>query len=612
MAVDITNDVRRSLIRLTFATVALAPAVYGLVCGVLWLRDAIPASAVWKARLIFLIGLEAAYVLAVAASLIGGLACALWLLRNSPRAKRVPVFRIMLVFFSVLLALGVAEAASAIWQYRARRASAMPIGGLRARRSQNATRAAAARFLRPPTPVDPAVDFPDPPNDRDIDVVTIGESTAEGVPIQKWLSIDRIVAWQLQQVIPERPIHLMSLAYSGDTLEQQHKKLEQLTRRPDLLIVLCGHNEFKARYAPTRIRDFYFTDKLPTLPTRLLNGIEDVSPLCSLIAESAEKCRISIPPSPSLERDLIDVPVYSDAEFAIILADFQRRLDAIVTYAEQVRAVPILIVPAANDAGYEPNRSFVSAFTPQNQREAFRNEFLAARRLEETDVAAGIARYRRLLQNQPGFAETHYRLARLLVQAGAPDEAYRHFILARDNDGYPMRCLTAFQDAYREVASRHRCILIDTQAYLHRIGHQGLLDDELFQDMMHPSLRGYIALSQAVLRALAGRRAFGWPMSVPAPVIDPARCAAHFGLGEDAWKHLCAWQEGFNELVIPIRHDQRMRQQKRMAGLIAAGRLSAGMAPEALGLPNLGIPAPIPMVPFGATERDDADQASVP
>ena len=42
----------------------------------------------------------------------------------------------------------------------------------------------------------------------------------------------------------------------------------------------------------------------------------------------------------------------------------RRRLEAMVSYAERVGAVPVLIVPAANDAGYAPNRSFLAASTP--------------------------------------------------------------------------------------------------------------------------------------------------------------------------------------------------------------------------------------------------------
>ena len=58
-----------------------------------------------------------------------------------------------------------------------------------------------------------------------------------------------------------------------------------------------------------------------------------------------------------------------------------------------------------------------------------------------------------LLKSQPGFAETHFRLGLLLERAGAWDEAYEHFVKARNLDGLPIRCTTAFQDVYHEVAA---------------------------------------------------------------------------------------------------------------------------------------------------------------
>ena len=62
-------------------------------------------------------------------------------------------------------------------------------------------------------------------------------------------------------------------------------------------------------------------------------------------------------------RKLVDVPFYSSTEYHTLLVDFGRRLEAIVSYAEQVGALTVLILPAANDAGFEPSRSFLPAAT---------------------------------------------------------------------------------------------------------------------------------------------------------------------------------------------------------------------------------------------------------
>ena len=423
----------------------------------------------------------------------------------------------------------------------------------------------------------------------------LGESSAEGVPFQKWLSIGAIVKWQLEKAIPGLTVQLTILARSGDTLEKQHEALAGLKRRPELLIVYCGHNEFLSRFFAFGDLPYYFLDQHQGGWGRFVANTERLSPLCGLIRRSADQRRIALPPPP-IERDLVDVPVYLHEEYPRLLADFRRRLEAIVSYASDLGAIPILISPPGNDADFEPNRSFLPAEAPRHERESFRRAFLEARRTEEVDPANSVSRYRELLGRQPGFAETHYRLASLLRKAGLWDNAYQHFIAARDRDGYPMRCLTSFQEVYREVASRHDCIFIDGQSYFHAIGRNGLLDDELFQDAMHPSLRGQIALAQAVVLALEARRACNWPAGSPAPIIDPTACAMHFGLGREAWKHAAQWSSGFYALVGRLRYDHSVRSRRIDAAALAADQIEAGSAPEALGLLNVGIPAPVPLI----------------
>ncbi len=472
-------------IRLALAAIVLFPLVLLGLEAWFWLEGRVPDRAYWRGALGFLIGFEIAYVSAAIAAAAGVVLFGLLALRarrgrrGSPRTARG-----LLLCASILLAAILAEATAAAWQYRAHRFTAMPAGGLRRDQSSGGE----SRFRVPEADFPLRTDFTDAPGDNVIDLVVLGESSAEGVPFSTWLSIGSILQWKLSLAIPGRPIRGRVLARSGDTLEWQHRELANLPRRPDILIIFCGHNEFSSRLAASRQLDYYFDERLPTAWDILVDRTQRLSPLCGLIQETAEKCRIALPPSGG--RRLVDVPIYTTTEFTTLLVDFRRRLERIVAYADQVGALPILVLPAANDARFEPNRSYLPARTLRPEREAFEREFLAAQKMEATDLDEAIARYRALLAKQPGFAETSYRLARLLEQKGAWDEAYRHYIAARDHDGYPIRCPSEFQAAYRDVASRHNCILIDTQSYFHAIGRHGLLDDELFQDGMHPSLRG--------------------------------------------------------------------------------------------------------------------------
>ena len=117
--------------------------------------------------------------------------------------------------------------------------------------------------------------------------------------------------------------------------------------------------------------------------------------------------------------------MYTAAEYAERLHDFRVRLEAMTAYCERVGALVVLVIPPGNDADFEPNRSFLPPETTRADREAFAREFEAARRLEAADPDGAVAAYRALLDRQPGFAETHYRLARLLEAAGRREEANR-------------------------------------------------------------------------------------------------------------------------------------------------------------------------------------------
>jgi len=572
-------------------TIVLLPVVLLGLSFVFWLQGLAAGWVDKKAGRLLLFALEIAYGVSVSVAAFGALLSGvLMILRRRSGRTGPSLARCFLLCGSLLLAAMVAEAACAVWRIQTHRASAIRVGRLRA----ESLVASELRIRRRAVDVSLPAEFEDPPGDRDIDLVVLGESTAVGVPFNRWqLSIGSIIKWKLEEAIPGRPIRLNILAAEGDTLEGQQRKLATLRRRPEILVVYCGNAEFTMRLPDSRGFAHYFDERLPGVCDVLVDWIEQCSPVCGLLHENQEELRTATPPHD--DRKLVDAPLYTGTEYITLLVDFRRRLERVVSYAEAVGALPILIAPAGNDAGFEPSRSFLPASAPRGERAAFAREFLEAQRMEGTDPDRAMGRFRTLLARQPGFAEAHFRLGKLLERKGEWDEAFRHYVAARDLDGFPQRFFTAFQDVYREVAARHNCILIDVQSYFHLIGRHGLLDDELFQDASHLSLRGQIALAQAVLQALHARRAFGWPKDSAIPFVDPSECAARHNLKPKAWRFVCFWGIMFADLSAGWRYDPSPRRKRQELYGNAADRIEAGAAPESLGLRNIGVPAPIPV-----------------
>ncbi|MDG3005767.1 hypothetical protein [Paludisphaera mucosa] len=582
---------RRSLRSYALLTIALAATVLIGIVTTFFVVDHTPIWVYWAIGLGFLWVVDFAYAIALVSSL-AALPLVILGLKRSPRRRAW--MRLGLLAGSVLIGAVVLEGASVLILARQGRTSVMPAGGTESSRGERLIR---GRIPDAVEEVELPTTFPDQ-EDR-VSIAVVGESSAAGVPYDRWLSIGKVVAWGLGQAIPGRKFQPEVLAQSGETLELQHQNLASLKHRPDVLIVYCGHNEFSARIPHKRDLAYYADADEPGPVAALATNALAWSSFHALVRRNIEKCRIAIPPPANGHRALVDVPAYTDDEYERLLADFRRRLEAVAAYAEKLGVILVLIAPPGNDSASDPNRSYLPPETPRAERQAIERAYLAAKALEATDPSAAIQGYREVLKRAPGFAAAHWRLARLLATRGDAAEAYEHAVVARDHDGYPQRILTAFQEAYRETARRHAGIFIDGQSYFHAVSPDGLLDDRLFHDAMHPSYRGQLALAQAVLRGLHARRAFGWPADAPEPVIDPAACAQHFGIDPGVWRYLCLWGMMSYEITGPASYDPTLRRLKYEAFARAADAIQAGTAPEAVGLANIGRLEPIPIVPYG-------------
>jgi hypothetical protein len=226
------------------------------------------------------------------------------------------------------------------------------------------------------------------------------------------------------------------------------------------------------------------------------------------------------------------------------------------------------------------------ASTSRAERERFRAEFEAAAALESEDPDSAEAAYRVLAERYPTFAETRYRLGRLLATRGEVDEAAGHFAAARDHDGLPMRALTSFQDACREVAGAWGAPLVDGQVVLATASPTGLLDDHMFHDGMHPSLRGHVTLARGVIDALAGTQ--GWPDRAAPRRLDPADVAREAGMVDRDWAFLCERGAMFANRTASLRFEPEVRWERGRRLTEAARRIAGGTAPDGLGLPGIG------------------------
>jgi hypothetical protein len=555
------------------------------------LRQVDQRSLKRQAAIAFLDGFLFAYLLALLAA-IGATTVLACRRRRGPLSPRGA--RLLLLGVSVLVGVVSLETSAVAWHAWLHRHPRLP-----ATLPEVAENDASGEFAHLTMPVaEPTLpsDLPARPGDasrRPLKFLVIGESSGRGEPYQPWLSVGQIVAWRLNQVFPGRLIEVDIWATGGATLEMMHLRLAGLTYRPDALIVYVGHNEFQARYAWMRDIDYYLdVDVIPrgaSYPS--LAFLARLSPLCRLIAATREGQQIDLIPPRTVTRELVDRPVCTSGESAAILADFGHRLDAIAGYCESIGTLPIFVVPPSNDAGFDPSRSVLAPETRKDERRAFARSVARARALETKDKIGAIRSERELVRSHPEFAETHFRLARLLEQIGSWGEAADHYALARERDAMPLRCPEPFREAYRDVGARHPgLILIDGPKVFAAKSLHGIVGDRFFHDAQHPNLLGYAALAQEVLDHLGARRAFGWPPSAPVPVVDLETCSRHFQLSASRWEKICSRGHSFFRATAYIRYDPRYRNERSAAYERAAAAIRAGVSPADASIPGWALP----------------------
>ncbi len=330
-------------------------------------------------------------------------------------------------------------------------------------------------------------------------IAAIGGSTTLGWPYHPHASIVQVAALRLQSLRPEAAasgeyslprIVVHNLARSGDGIVLDIEQLNRLPFRPHVLLIYTGHNEI-----------YHETSELLVDPNRGIPIIDrwlEYSALfreidCALASQFSALWRIR-----ERGRRLFDHVLVSDQLKAARLDRFRTRLEQLSQFCRRERIETLWFVPAASESGYPPDRSVLRRGTGAGEREELELLYnhgleLEARREWLTAAAA----FGTAVKLQPEFAEFHFRLASCLLQAGQSEAAGPHFQQALELDQHPVRAQSAYRDAIRRIALAGNSAVIDAAAVLRPHTSGQILDESMFLDDVHPTLKATCLLGEA-------------------------------------------------------------------------------------------------------------------
>lgn len=375
---------------------------------------------------------------------------------------------------------------------------------------------------------------------------------------------------------------MVNLAERGSVIERNVARLTNLTARPDVLIVYSGHNEF----------DFP-ADR--TVTEQDVAPADHGPPFCvSFMSHHAamelERTQISVIPRRSA-RALFDRRCCTRAEADRIYTNFRNRLRELMTFCRRQNSLAILVIPAANEADFAPNRSVLP---PDLSDAATERMYSIYSQLEHDELPESKSEelLREALQIAPEFAETSFRLGRLCESEGLLEDARRHYQTALDHDALSWRCDSRIADIYTEVSSEFTdtCVLLDARDIIRPLTSRGILNFEVFHDNCHPLLPVEVALADAIIEVLRERGIpvpkSDWPQNtVDMTTEDVCRV---FPFNRKAWIAICEHYARLSHGLAQIRYDPTQRIQRMMQFLEAAQLLRAGADPREIDVLGLG------------------------
>lgn len=339
-------------------------------------------------------------------------------------------------------------------------------------------------------------------------LAAIGGSTMLGWPYNPHVSIPKLAARSLTQhesaeagspaaaSANSSPIVVRNLATAGVNFWLVVNELNSLEFRPHCLLVYSGHNEFYHE-----LEEFGVQVKIPRL---ILDRWGKCSPTVRVFDQLFVTRFSSFGNITQFERSLIDRPLATQKILDVRRERFRLQYEELAQFCQKNAIPTVWFLPAATEAGFEPNRSILPAHFSDKQRRNLHLLYEKARDLElREEYSAAAKLYRQGVEDFPSFAEFHFRLGNCLLKLQEFKEAQRHLTLARELDANPVRMQTPYRQAIIDVAEQYGIVTIDAAAHLRSQTPNGILDESVFLDDVHPSLRGISILSHAAAQALA-------------------------------------------------------------------------------------------------------------
>ncbi|MBV2129320.1 tetratricopeptide repeat protein [Arsukibacterium indicum] len=310
-------------------------------------------------------------------------------------------------------------------------------------------------------------------------IVFIGGSSAAGFPYGRWGAPAAMLQQRLKRLYPEQNIEVINLAMAAiNSYTLLDISDEVIALKPELVLIYGGHNEYLGvmGVGSAFAGQYSHGTKLLYLKLRKL-----------ALFQALQHFYASFSDSPALQPDrTMMAQIARHTEIAKDSALFNagiKQFDAnmrLLLAKYQAAGVPVIISTIASNEADQP--PFAST------------ELSLANPTE--------SRLQQALATSPDVASWHFQLAGLYRQRGDKQQALSHYQLAREHDLLRFRAPLAINSTLTTLSHDYNLQLVDAEALLRGQSPDGIIDNQLMLEHLHPNQLGYFWLAEAFLPAV--------------------------------------------------------------------------------------------------------------
>ena len=364
-------------------------------------------------------------------------------------------------------------------------------------------------------------------------IFVLGESAARGIP-EPGFGFAALLRTQLRAAYPGRRLEVINLgivAINSHVVYQVAAEVADL--EPDLFVVYMGNNEVVGPFGPGSSRASW----MPPIPvvrasvwvSRSRTGQAAANLVRWILGRNASETQWQ--GMTTFTRNMVSA---DDPRLQRVYSNLRANLTAILEVARNHRIGVVVGTVACNLRDCPP---FASVHSPSLSHEGIEAWGADSARGEQEwelgNLALAARSLRSAIEEDPGYAENHYVLARVLDEQGDLDAARREYVLSLHLDALRFRPDPRVNAIIREVVAREPgTILVDAALELgsdpRSLGP--VAGRDLFQEHVHPSWHGDNRLARLLAPAAAKALALAAPPQ--GSWLDDDACAAEVGYTE--------------------------------------------------------------------------------